>query len=86
MELSNDDIARIAIDSKADVIVVESEACLKRILLVQHKLPELKAIVQMRGEPSISDKRRLHRTHKVHLGHTYGEWGTGRRDPWKSLQ
>ncbi len=38
-----------------------------RVLLVQHKLPELRAIVQLEGEPNISDKRRLHKTHKVRL-------------------
>ena len=65
LEQGPDDIAKICIDSKADIVVVESEAFLKKVLLVQHKLPELKAIVQWKGEPSISDKRRLHRTHKV---------------------
>ena len=45
--------------------MVENESLLKQILLVQHKLPFLKAIVQMYGEPPISDKRRLHKTHKV---------------------
>ncbi len=38
---------------------------LKKILLIQHKLPELKAIVQCKGEPELADKRRLHRSHKV---------------------
>ena len=64
-ELSSEDIAKIAIDAKADIIVVDNEALLKRILLVQHKLPELKAIVQFRGDPPLSDKRKLHRSHKV---------------------
>ena len=63
--LSSEEIARIAIESKADVIVVENEYQLKKILLIQHKLPDLKAIVQYTGEPPLSDKRRLHRTHKV---------------------
>ena len=64
-EQGPDDIAKICIDSKADIVVVESEPHLKKVLLVQHKLPELKAIVQWKGEPAIADKRRLHRTHKV---------------------
>ena len=64
-EQGPDDIAKICIDSKADIVVVESEPYLKKVLLVQHKLPELKAIVQWKGEPSIADKRKLHRTHKV---------------------
>lgn len=71
-QLCSDDIAKIAIDAKADIIVVENEAILKRILLIQHKLPELRAIIQIQGEPSLSDKRRLHRTHKVSHGSRRG--------------
>ena len=67
-EQGPDDIAKICIDSKADIIVVENEPQVKKVLLVQHKLPELKAIVQWKGEPSVADKRRLHRTHKVGAG------------------
>ena len=63
--MSSDDICRVCIDSKADLILVENEALLKRILLVQHKLPQLKAIVQLRGDPPLSDKRRLYKSHKV---------------------
>ena len=65
--LSAEELARICIDCKADVIVVESEALLKRVLLVQHKLPELKCIVQWRGEPPLSDQRRLAKSHKKHI-------------------
>ena len=65
--LSAEEIARICIDCKADVIVVEQEALLKKILLIQHKLPELKCIVQCYGEPPISDQRRLARSHKKHI-------------------
>ncbi len=65
VESSPDDVARASMESKADVIVVEGEAVLKKVLLVQHKLTDLRAIVQLRGEPPLSDKRRLHRTHKV---------------------
>ena len=63
--LSAEEIAKEALDAKADVVVVENEELLKRVLLIQHKLPELKAIVQIKGEPPVSDKRRLNRTHKV---------------------
>ena len=63
--MSSDDICRVCIDAKADLILVENEALLKRILLVQHKLPQLKAIVQLRGDPPLSDKRRLYKSHKV---------------------
>ena len=63
-----EEIAKICLDCKADVIMVAQEVILKKVLLVQHKLPELKAIVQWKGEPSIADKRRLHRTHKVGEG------------------
>ncbi|CAB4060694.1 ACSBG [Lepeophtheirus salmonis] len=62
--LSPDEIAKICIDCKADVIVVQNEAFLKKILLIQHKLPELRTIIQIDGDPPLSDKRRLHRTHK----------------------
>ena len=65
--LSAEEVARICIDCKADVIVVESEALLKKVLLVQHKLPELKCIVQWRGEPPLSDQRRLAKSHKKHI-------------------
>ena len=63
--MSSDDICRNSIDSKADLILVENEAMLKRVLLIQHKLPQLKAIVQLRGDPPLSDKRRLYKSHKV---------------------
>ena len=63
--MSSEDICRVCIDAKADLILVENEAMLKRILLVQHKLPQLKAIVQLRGDPPLSDKRRLYKSHKV---------------------
>ena len=65
--LSAEEVSRISIDCKADVIVVESEALLKKVLLVQHKLPELKCIVQWRGEPPLSDQRRLAKSHKKHI-------------------
>jgi len=65
--LNAEEVARICIDCKADVIVVESEALLKKVLLVQHKLPELKCIVQWRGEPPLSDQRRLAKSHKKHI-------------------
>jgi hypothetical protein len=45
--LSAEEIAKEALDAKADIIVVENEDLLKRVLLIQHKLPELKAIVQV---------------------------------------
>lgn len=67
MESSPDDVARACIEAKADVVIVETEFMLKKILLVQHKLPDLRAIVQLRGEPPLADKRRLHRTHKKHI-------------------
>jgi len=65
--LPPEEMAKVCLDSKADIIVVDQEAQLKKVLLIQHKLPELKAIVQITGEPSVSDKRRLHRTHKKHI-------------------
>lgn len=65
--LGSEDISKVATDAKADIIVVENEAVLKKVLLIQHKLPELRAIVQLHGEPPLSDKRRLHRTHKKHI-------------------
>ena len=64
-QLGHDEISKVALECKADVIVVENENLLKKVLLVQHKLPDLKAIVQLVGEPPLSDKRRLHKTHKV---------------------
>jgi len=65
--MSHEDVAKIALDSKADIIVVDQEYQLKKVLLIQHKLPELRAIILIHGEPSISDKRRLHKTHKKHI-------------------
>ncbi len=46
MDSSPDDVARACLESKADVVVVEGEAQLKKVLLVQHKLPELRALVR----------------------------------------
>ena len=63
--MSSDEISRVCIDAKADLILVENEALLKTVLLVQHKLPQLKAIIQLRGDPPLSDKRRLYKSHKV---------------------
>ncbi len=59
--MAAEDVARAALDVKADIVVVDDETALKKVLLVQHKLPDLKAIVQWDGEPPLSDKRRLHR-------------------------
>ena len=65
--LSAEEVARICIDCKADLIVVENEALLKKVLLVQHKLPGLKCIIQCEGEPPLSDQRRLAKSHKKHI-------------------
>jgi len=65
--LSGEDIARICIDCKADIIVLEHEALLKKILLIQHKLPQLRAIIQYTGVPPLSDQRRLHKSHGKHI-------------------
>lgn len=62
-----EEIARVCIDCKADIIVVDQEPILKKVLLIQHKLPELKAIIVTSGEPSLSDSRRLQRTHKKQI-------------------
>lgn len=63
--LGHDEISKVALECKADIIVVENETLLKRVLLIQHKLPDLRAIVQLIGEPPLSDKRRLHKSHQV---------------------
>lgn len=65
--LGAEEIARICIDCKADVIVVEEESILKKVLLVQHKLPELRCLVQWQGEPPVSDQRRLARSHQKRI-------------------
>lgn len=67
--MSADEIAREALDAKADIIVVENEELLMKVLEIQHKLPELRAIVQMKGEPPVAEKRKLNRTHKVRTRH-----------------
>ena len=64
-EFGPDEIARVSLECKADIMIVENELLLKRVLLIQHKLPDLRAIVQLSGEPPLSDKRRLHKSHKV---------------------
>ena len=64
-EYGHEEISRVALECKADIIVVENEALLKKVLLIQHKLPDLRAIVQLQGDPPLSDKRRLHKSHKV---------------------
>ncbi len=37
------------------------------MLAIQHKLPELKTIIQILGEPPVAERRRLHRTHRKHI-------------------
>jgi hypothetical protein len=37
------------------------------VLAIQHKLPELKTIIQILGEPPVAERRRLHRTHRKHI-------------------
>lgn len=64
-QLGHEEISKVCLESKADIIVVENEQVLKKVLLIHHKLPDLRAIVQLVGDPPISDKRRLHKTHKV---------------------
>ena len=64
-ECSHDEISKVALECKADIIVVENELLLKKVLLIQHKLPDLRAIVQLMGDPPLSDKRRLHKSHQV---------------------
>ena len=66
-EFGADEISRVSLECKADIMIVENEVLLKRVLLIQHKLPDLRAIVQLSGEPPLSDKRRLHKSHKVSL-------------------
>jgi len=66
-EYGHEEISRVALECKADIIVVENEALLKKVLLIQHKLPDLRAIVQLQGDPPLSDKRRLHKSHKKHI-------------------
>jgi hypothetical protein len=38
-----------------------------QVLAIQHKLPELKTIIQILGEPPVAERRRLHRTHRKHI-------------------
>jgi len=66
-ELSGEDIARVCIDCKADIIMVQNEQVLKKILLIHHKLPSLRTIVQYTGLPPLSDQRRLHKSHGKHI-------------------
>ena len=61
--------------------MVEQEAALKKVLLVQHKLPELKCIIQWRGEPPVSDQRRLARSHKKHILSWAGLLELGKLNP-----
>ena len=68
-EVGHEEMSKVALECKADIIVVENETILKKVLLIQHKLPDLRAIVQLMGDPPLSDKRRLHKSHKVILKH-----------------
>lgn len=45
----------VAFDSNSQVIVVEDDKQLKKILQVRSKLPKLKAIIQYVGAPSVTD-------------------------------
>lgn len=42
-------------NSRANIIVVQDEKQLEKILAFRHKLPQLKAIVQYEGKPNASD-------------------------------
>ena len=64
-QYGHEEISKVALECKADIIVVENESLLKKVLLIQHKLPDLRAIVQLMGDPPLSDKRRLHKSHQV---------------------
>ena len=60
--LSLEDTAKACVESKSDIIIVQHLCQLKNILAIQHRLPQLKVIVLLHGEPSVSDKRRLQRS------------------------
>ena len=60
--LSLEDTAKACVESKCDIIVVQHPCHLKNILAIQHRLPQLKVIVLLHGEPSVSDKKRLKRS------------------------
>ena len=70
-EVGHEEMSKVALECKADIIVVENETILKKVLLIQHKLPDLRAIVQLMGDPPLSDKRRLHKSHKVILKNVF---------------
>ena len=48
-------------------VVVFTLSTLLQILLIHHKLPSLRTIVQYTGLPPLSDQRRLHKSHGKHI-------------------
>jgi len=80
--LSVEDTARACVESKVDIMVVQHQASLRNILAIQHRLPQLKVIILLHGEASVTDKRRLARSGQreilswsglVHLGQKLSE-------------
>ena len=49
------------------LIITTTIQIFPQILLIQHKLPQLRAIIQYTGVPSLSDQRRLHKSHGKHI-------------------
>jgi long-chain-fatty-acid--CoA ligase ACSBG len=49
----------VAQDSAANVIVVENDAQLQKILKVKDQLPELKAIVQYTGDVKVPNREKF---------------------------
>ena len=60
--LGLEDTARVCIESKADIIIVQHQTQLKNVLAAQHRLPQLKVVILLQGEPSLTDKRQLQRS------------------------
>ena len=66
VESGAEEIARIWLDSKADIAIVDDMKLLKRMVMVAHKLPDLRAIIVLNNEePELTDRRKLHRLNKV---------------------
>ena len=52
----------MCVESKADIIIVQHQSQMKNVLAAQHRLPQLKVVILLQGEPSLTDKRQLQRS------------------------
>ena len=62
-------MVRSLTEARAGLVAAQHPAQLAAVLAVQHKLPQLRAVLLLHGEPSLQD-RRLQRSHRAQVSTT----------------